>query len=320
MRTTIYFIATLVVKIGAIAEEEGTGGAQRRVRGLGVVHHRERQHKPNAVAEPGDVSGQQPTPQQVVASTDFFELTHSPESEDEPPGQGASGGGASGGGASGGGASNQNPGANDGTINVLVRLNRSTGAAESRRAGINALRAAAAGSSSGKVYMDHAYVFDDDRTGPLSGLMAATVPKPARNGLVNSGLFERVELDHQVDVLGWKEDDEALAQSLGRRRLEEDIPWGIPFVQADQVPGNPANPIKVCVADTGYFLGHEDLPSVVPDDVNGSDATETSIFGSGEDLKWDYDGHGKMMMHLQTFLSHSGQQHLTPPSSSLTSH
>ena len=289
MRTTIYFIATLVVKIGAIAEEEGTGGAQRRVRGLGVVHHRERQHKPNAVAEPGDVSGQQPTPQQVVASTDFFELTHSPESEDEPPDQGASGGGASSGGV---GPSNQTPGANDETINVLVRLNRSNGAAESRRAGINALRAAAAGSSSGKVYMDHAYVSDGDRAGPLSGLMAAKMSKGARNGLFNSGLFELVETDHQVDVLGWKEDDEALAQSLGRRRLEEDIPWGIPFVQADQVPGNPDNPIKVCVADTGYFLGHEDLPSVVPDDVNGTDATETSIFGSGEDLKWDYDGHG----------------------------
>merc|ERR1711983_170999 len=40
--------------------------------------------------------------------------------------------------------------------------------------------------------------------------------------------------------------------------------------------------IKVCVADTGYDLGHEDLP-------NGSDVTGSDSTSNGS---WDSDGHG----------------------------
>merc|ERR1740116_773070 len=44
----------------------------------------------------------------------------------------------------------------------------------------------------------------------------------------------------------------------------------------------PEGEIKVCVADTGYDLGHEDLPT--GDDVTGSDSSSNG--------KWNSDGHG----------------------------
>jgi len=71
------------------------------------------------------------------------------------------------------------------------------------------------------------------------------------------------------------------------RKLEETIPWGIPTVLQDMAFWNEiADPtgevMKVCVADTGYNLGHEDLPV-------GSDVDGTNSSGNGS---WNTDGHG----------------------------
>jgi subtilisin family serine protease len=74
----------------------------------------------------------------------------------------------------------------------------------------------------------------------------------------------------------------------GRRRLAEDTPYGITMVKSayvnQQTPPPGATPIKICVVDTGYGLGHPDLPDS-SHGVNGF-----SPYGSNE--RWDEDGHG----------------------------
>jgi len=66
---------------------------------------------------------------------------------------------------------------------------------------------------------------------------------------------------------------------------EETIPWGIKSVLQDvewwnTLDKNNSQAIKVCVADTGYDISHEDLPK---DNVNGTD---------GYDESWSVDGDG----------------------------
>lgn len=63
----------------------------------------------------------------------------------------------------------------------------------------------------------------------------------------------------------------------------EITPYGITMVQADQVGDGDGANRKVCVIDTGYDLGHEDLPGL--DRVSGSD----DIGGAGP---WAHDGAG----------------------------
>jgi serine protease len=63
------------------------------------------------------------------------------------------------------------------------------------------------------------------------------------------------------------------------RRLtgNQQTPYGIRLVQADQVPtmGSSFTP-KICIIDSGYDLGHEDLP--VEPQVTG----DSDIGGAGE--------------------------------------
>ncbi|NHA13886.1 S8 family serine peptidase [Thioalkalivibrio sp. XN279] len=70
-----------------------------------------------------------------------------------------------------------------------------------------------------------------------------------------------------------------------RYPMGETLPYGIPMVQADPASGGEApgaNPVKVCVIDSGYDFGHEDLPTNA---VSG-------FASSGQ--RWDTDtcGHG----------------------------
>lgn len=48
-----------------------------------------------------------------------------------------------------------------------------------------------------------------------------------------------------------------------RYPLAQEVPYGIPLVQSDQVTYGGAPGIKVCVVDSGFDLGHPDLPSGV---------------------------------------------------------
>ncbi|RXJ74662.1 alkaline serine protease [Veronia nyctiphanis] len=66
--------------------------------------------------------------------------------------------------------------------------------------------------------------------------------------------------------------------------MAEDEPYGISMVQANQVSDSMSGNRKVCIVDTGYELGHEDLPSagITGDDKNGSNSTGN----------WYEDGNG----------------------------
>ena len=71
-------------------------------------------------------------------------------------------------------------------------------------------------------------------------------------------------------------------QALEERHLVENFPYGIELVQADQL-GQGSSPVTVCVVDTGYGLGHPDLPNI-SHGVKGF-----SPYGTNE--RWDVDGH-----------------------------
>jgi len=97
-------------------------------------------------------------------------------------------------------------------------------------------------------------------------IVAATVPSNALKGLKNNPHVEMVELDPK------------------RELMAESTPYGINMVQAMQVDDSFVSNRKVCITDTGYSLGHEDLISA---GVTGDDG-----YGSNDTGNWYNDGHG----------------------------
>ena len=85
-----------------------------------------------------------------------------------------------------------------------------------------------------------------------------------------------------------QQDDRAVPDHDQERRLGEDTPWGINMVKSAYVNQKPdpvgAQPIKICVVDTGYGNGHADLPSIAQHGVAGFNG-----YSSGS---WKVDGHG----------------------------
>lgn len=74
----------------------------------------------------------------------------------------------------------------------------------------------------------------------------------------------------------------AIEEDRLRHMMADEVPFGIPLVQADQVSfgGDPG--VKICLVDSGYDLGHPDLPS-------GIRVTGESAPGIGP---WFEDGSG----------------------------
>merc|ERR1740129_651058 len=111
-----------------------------------------------------------------------------------------------------------------------------------------------------------------------AGIIGATVSMDEYENLKKNRLVENVEIDYPQYVL---EDTAGYV-----RKLAEETPYGIDMVLEDmdfwKGLGAPSGSIKVCVADTGYDLGHEDLPT--GGDVTGSDSSSNG--------SWDSDGHG----------------------------
>merc|ERR1712174_136672 len=114
--------------------------------------------------------------------------------------------------------------------------------------------------------------------GASTGIISATLTK------------EEIETLRENPGIKYIEEDEtlyAVDDTAGHiRKLAESAPYGIPMVLEDmdfwKNLGTPSGSIKVCVADTGYDLGHEDLPS--GNDVDGTDSPSNGA--------WDSDGHG----------------------------
>jgi len=168
---------------------------------------------------------------------------------------------------------------------VLVRLDRQSEAR--RQEGKDTFLHAAH-----NCYFDHSDDDEEDGTTVVSlrGIMAAEMSTREMLELQESGLFEVVEEDAEMVQMGWREDTQAF-NDFDRRLKADVVPWGITNVQAQDVPDHPTNKIKVCVADTGYYIGHEDLPFCERDDdkckdiVNGTDSVEYNE-------EWSYDGSG----------------------------
>ncbi|WDE13686.1 S8 family serine peptidase [Thalassomonas haliotis] len=91
--------------------------------------------------------------------------------------------------------------------------------------------------------------------------------------LLNNDQIEMVEVDQPRYILD------------NPRVLAESTPYGITMVQADQVSDAATGNQKVCIVDTGYNMGHEDLMS--------SGITGDDNDGNGNDTgNWNNDGHG----------------------------
>merc|ERR1719412_2851579 len=111
-----------------------------------------------------------------------------------------------------------------------------------------------------------------------AGIIGATVSMDELEDLKKNHNVEHVEIDYPQYAL----DDTAGYV----RKLAEETPYGINMVLEDmdfwKKLDPPTGSIKVCVADTGYDLGHVDLPT--GNDVTGSDSSSNG--------SWDSDGHG----------------------------
>lgn len=82
-----------------------------------------------------------------------------------------------------------------------------------------------------------------------------------------------------------RKDVEFIEVDPKRYLLAESVPYGITMVQADQVSDSLTGSMTVCITDTGYSLGHEDLPT--------SGVTGDDNDGLGNDSgNWFEDGHG----------------------------
>ena len=90
-----------------------------------------------------------------------------------------------------------------------------------------------------------------------------------------------VEHVHQYKLMGYKEKN----MDEHGRKLYEHMPWGVPRVLQDvefweNLSMVNASAKKLCIVDTGYDLGHEDLPK--SDDVIGINKTDDNSY-------WGYD-------------------------------
>lgn len=95
------------------------------------------------------------------------------------------------------------------------------------------------------------------------------------------------EVDDELHIeLYDHEDNKYFNGAEMRRNLQELIPWGIDLVNVTQLWDlpPPAEPIGICVVDTGYDLGHVDLPT---DGVTGWDPNR-----GGQVWNVDGNGHG----------------------------
>ncbi|MGQ3053986.1 MAG: S8 family serine peptidase [Roseateles sp.] len=84
--------------------------------------------------------------------------------------------------------------------------------------------------------------------------MAIEVPVQALKGLAHNPNIEYVEEDVKRYPLAGTSPSTGAPYALGQL-----VPYGIQMVQADQLPDTYAANRKVCIIDSGYARGHEDL-------------------------------------------------------------
>lgn len=97
---------------------------------------------------------------------------------------------------------------------------------------------------------------------------------------------EVVYLDSEEDVRAYErmKDVEYVQRDTKKTLFAEDTPWGIERVAALSVSDEFVSNQKICIIDTGYDLGHEDLPGA-PEVVSG-------YSGELSPYPWNQDGVG----------------------------
>jgi len=97
---------------------------------------------------------------------------------------------------------------------------------------------------------------------PNQGAVAARIPARALKGLMRNPGIEYIE----VDAL--------------RYPMSETVPWGIPTIQADLLSDANTGETMVCIIDSGYSNGHEDLPLLGTGDYTYDPGTGNALAGS----------------------------------------
>jgi hypothetical protein len=123
-----------------------------------------------------------------------------------------------------------------------------------------------------------------DSSPSRAGILIANIDEKCLRRLEQSPHVKHIEIvDQPAPFLSHASTNASKNQS--QRHLREVLTPAIQMVQADQLDIGPGNPL-VCVADSGYALGHPDLP--VPPQVDGMDY----MLQNGKVLRWYHDGTG----------------------------
>ena len=97
---------------------------------------------------------------------------------------------------------------------------------------------------------------------PNQRAVAARIPAQALKGLQRNPNIEYIEVD------------------APRFPMSQTTPWGIPTVQADLLSDAATGNTLVCIIDSGYSNGHEDLPVLSPGDTSPNSGTGDPLASS----------------------------------------
>lgn len=123
--------------------------------------------------------------------------------------------------------------------------------------------------------------------------MAIEVPAQALNGLSRNPNVEYIEEDVKRYPLAGSTPSTGTPYALGQQ-----VPYGIKLVQADQLSDSLASNRKVCIIDSGYNRGHEDL---------GAGANVTGEYDAGTGWWYtDENHHGTHVAGTIAALDNSG--------------
>jgi subtilisin family serine protease len=124
--------------------------------------------------------------------------------------------------------------------------------------------------------------------------MAVEVPAAALRGLARNPNVEYVEEDVLRYPLALATPSTGTPYATGQL-----VPYGIPMVQADQVSDAGAGSRKICIIDSGYDRGHEDL---------AGDADVTGEYDKGTGWWYtDENGHGTHVAGTIAALNNAGK-------------